>query len=1279
MSDRLKLQYTAALENWTMPILRLSKHKGTFGNTKKRRKTAMIEPLLREITEKNDEKPRSKLYETYQRNLKMSELKGVSLIKIHDIVQKDSKITIVQGTGGIGKTSLVDYITYQWAQNEMFQGKEELQFSFVFRFQCRSLNRYQGRKLTANDLFMEKFNINISDVGDKVGKILIILDGFDEYFAYSDVFKFSNKEDSITRIVRDMVSQGTVLFPGHYNLVTGRHHAVDLLQTREKYTGKARWVEMLGFSEHAVEKYVDQFSEGNSSLAAYIKSRLTSSVTLQSLATTPVFLRTLCSMLSREGDELYEFIGASLVKMTDIYSWIVGSFLKFHFASEDQEFSEIPLSQLLSRRDVRKFLRNISKDAYELLVANALEFDCEKLSSVDMSDPVIRNLVNGFVIRSEDELESKCEFWHVTMHEYFAAYHCVTTKACPTLILREKNWHKAVQFMAGFISTRRRKAKSINHLLIGKSLQIEDDRINDFLYHEPFLKTSCNRRCKKRFLEIFFESFAIGDIFSTHLGPQYWGESALDVGMLLLWNIFSLSDAVLFSHFGKIMIANGMGYKLGDVWLWLTNTKPKKNFLIDLFEVLPYCHYATIVSVRLEDTIDIGTSNRLLAPFKNGIHNLRFLELQGCYLSNGTGNLVLNVIPYMAKVNIHFQNVTVSNAKMLASASRRSIAASVFRLKEIEFGYCFFENGTDAHLAKILPYVNNVMIFRSESLYSLQLAAEGISNILVNASVDSEKKLKNLELCDFDRLPSDVMNGLAAGIPYLENVSLNCVMLTKRFVTQLVESFLDTLKKNGKITLRNFQICCAPLPKQDSPCYKTLEASMTKMMPSINKSRIRHFTTANGTKHFELGGYEDFIADGIAKIIPFIPFVEFETVGLSLDDLKALSTSVLLSATSKEKKKYFNLQHFRFNLMYPFSLTTKYIYLMTHMAKLQNLTAYLHKELMREVTTPILALTTNFTSLLRKLHYCLLISKESDALLPVIKSHLTGIAKIVNFHMHLAQKLQIHQRKSNEAASFVILFVNQRVVKTLRKGKLKKDLEIVEKISADISSGIKKVKNDVFEENHNSIWCLTELERIERKVANCSNLNTRFNETMKAFEKAQQEELKLSLEIEELRASSRPDKYPALEMLSRRIERLRYEMIRLGSEMKEMIVQWGQGESRKEAVQKINSEFQLIYQQFKMAIDFLHIKSLQPQSSKYWQVKSLQEAARLIPFVKTVDMTVGIALDGWCKLLLENIRKIAMFTKFKRRFALRSLNLFIPRKGMVQDCSKLILKEFGVA
>eukprot|EP00112_Aurelia_sp_Birch-Aquarium-sp1_P014651 Seg318.6 transcript_id=Seg318.6/GoldUCD/mRNA.D3Y31 product="Protein NLRC3" protein_id=Seg318.6/GoldUCD/D3Y31 len=1276
MSDGLKLQYTAELENWTMPILRLSKYKGTFGNTKKRRKTAMIEPLLREIIEKKDEKPRSN-----RRNLNMSELQGMSLIKIRDVMQKDSKITIVRGTGGIGKTSLVDYITYQWAQNDMFKQEEEMQFSLVFRFQCRSLNRYKGRKLTANDLFMENFNVNISDIGDKAQKILIILDGFDEYFAYSDIFKFSNKEDSITRIVRNLVTQGTVLFPGHYTLVTGRHHAVDLLQTREKDTGKARWVEVLGFSEHAVEKYVDQFSEGNSSLAAYIKSRIASSVTLQSIATTPVFLRTLCSMLYREGDE---FIDTSLVRMTDIYSWIVGSFLKFHFASKDQEFGEISLSQLLGREDVRKFLRDISEDAYKLLVANELEFDCKNLSSLDMSDPVIRNLVNGFVIRSEDEIESKCEFWHVTMQEYFAAYHCVTKMECLTLTLQENNWHRAVQFMAGFISTQRRKANSINHLLVGKFLQMEDDRINDFLYYEPFLEASCDGGCKRRFLEIFFESFAIGDIFSAHLGPQHWGlKSVLDTGMLLRWNISSLSDAVLFSHFGKIMIANGVGSKLGDFWLWLINIRLKKNVLIELFEVLPVCHFASMVSIRLEDALDSDTSKRLLAPFEKGIHKLRVLDLKGCYLSSDTGNLVLDVIPYMEKVNIHFQNFTVSNAKRLARASRRSLAkkssASAFRLKEIEFVYCSFENGTDAYLAKILPYVSNVTIFSSKSLYGLQLNNLGISDVLMNTSIGFERKLNNLDLCNFDHVQSDAVEGLAASIPYLETVRLNCVMMTKTFVTELVESFLDTLKKNGKIKLREFQICCSPW-KQDSSCYKSHEAWIAQILPSVDKSMIS-FATANSYKHFEIGGYEDFIEDGLAKIIPFIPYVDIETIGLSLNDLKALSTSVLRCATNKNKKRYFKLQHFRFTLMYRYSVARKYIYLFKHMVKLQSLTEHLQEELFNVITKPLAELTTNFVSLLKKLryNYCLLISKESDALLPVIKSHLRGIAKIVNVHMHLAQKLKINSRKSNEAASFVILFMNQRVVNTLRKGKLKRDLEIVEKIAVDIKSGIEQAKNDIFKESNNSVWCLKELERIERKVANCSNLNMQYNETTKAIEKVQEEKVKLSSEIEELRASSRAIKHPALDMLIRSQRLKEDKMIKLHSEAIELLVQQNQSVSRKDKVLEINSKFLSINRHFKMVIGIFPNQSLTQQSFKYWPVKSLQHAARLIPFVKTVDMGVGVSssLVDWCEVLLENVRKIAMVKKFKDKFALRSLNLFIPGKGIAQDCSKLILKELG--
>ena len=859
MSADLKLHYTESLENWTMPMLRFSKHKNTFGSTIKQRKTAMIQPLLREIVEKNDEKPGLR-YETHQRNVKTSELQNTSLIEIREILKKERKITIVQGTGGIGKTSLVDFITYQWAQNELFMKEEDLQFLFVFRFQCRSLNRYRGRKLTANDLFMEKFNVNISNIHSVRGEnILIVLDGFDEFFAYRDIFNFDNKEDSITSIVRSLVTQETVLFRGHYTLVTGRHHAVDVLQKQEKRTGKARWVEVLGFSERAVEKYVDdQFSEGNSSLAAYIKDRISSSVTLQNLATTPVFLRTLCSILCIEDIELD---AKNMVKMTDIYAWIVGSFLKFHFASKEREFIEIPLSELLSSEDVRKFLRDISKDSYELLIANELEFDCQKLSSVNMSDPVIRNLVSGFVLKKEDEIESKCEFWHVTMQEFFAGYYCFT-KNMNVSKLQEGNWFHAVQFVAGFSSTRYKTKKDIKHILLGDYLFVKQDSIDMILSlfsNDAFFDPNNSRELKRNYLQIFFEAFDAKDklpfldIADKHAGPS----------SNATWEIYSLSDASLFIHFARLMIANDMEVKLRKVTLIIRSITLKYATFGGLFEVFPFCYILYLDSVQMAIKLSGKSSRHLLAPFKAGQHTLRGISLSNCSMSKAVNDMFVNIIPLIREVVLTHQHVSFQDAEAtsnsIANTRYEHPTMSAMRLVFFTSIACTFEKGSGKRLGKVLAFVKVVQIYYLQDEFNeIKVITQGIRRVLADTSISMFDKIQNFTLTAAEQT---VVHGdfiaLAKSLSYLQVVDLGEAVLTNGFVSKLVKCFLALVEKD-------------------------------RYAVQLKRLRIQSSQSSRTT----------FMIEKLAKIIPFIQVVDLRYFQLSLYDYKILSDSISKAANS---------------------------------------------------------------------------------------------------------------------------------------------------------------------------------------------------------------------------------------------------------------------------------------------------------------------------------------------------------------------------------------------
>eukprot|EP00112_Aurelia_sp_Birch-Aquarium-sp1_P012257 Seg2576.4 transcript_id=Seg2576.4/GoldUCD/mRNA.D3Y31 product="Nucleotide-binding oligomerization domain-containing protein 2" protein_id=Seg2576.4/GoldUCD/D3Y31 len=1046
MSTGLKLHYTDALENWTMPILRFSKHKTSFGNTKKRRKTAMIQPLLREIIEKNDENPRPR-YETHpQRNLKASELQNTSLIKIRDIMKKDRKITIVQGTGGIGKTSLVDFITYQWAQNESFQQDEELQFLFVFRFQCRSLNRYNGKTLTAKDLFLEKFNVSISNINAVRGEnILIVLDGFDEFFAYRDIFNIDNKEDSITSIVRSLLTQETVLFPGHYTLVTGRHHAVDVLQKREKSTGKARWVEVLGFSEHAVEKYVDdQFSEGNSSLAAYIKNRIASSVALQSLATTPVFLRTLCSILCLED---VEFDATSMVKMTDIYSWIVGSFLKFHFASKEREFSDISLGELLSREDVRLFLRDLSRDSYELLIANELEFDCKKLSSVNMSDPVIRNLVSGFVLKSEDEIESKCEFWHVTMQEFFAGYHCFTNNMNVSK-LYQGNWFQAVQFVAGFSSARNKTRKDIKHILLGDSLFIKQDSIDMILSlfsNDSFFDPDYSRELKRNYLQIFFEAFDEEDQLPFSDSVATFADPTRDT----IWEIYSLSDANLFIHFANLMIGSKQQKKLEQLKLIAKFSRWNPTTFAGLFKAFSFCRKLIVTSVHMDITLSDEMSRRLLAPFKAGHHTLRVILLLHCNISKDVKDFFFKIFPLIVEVGLFLQDLSLRDAdtasSSIANTRYKNPMKSAMKLKFFALEACTFEKHSGKEFGKFLAFVKIVEIdYFEKDFNEIKAITKSMRKVLLNTSTDIFEKVNTLKLKTAEHgLEQGDLIDLAKLAPYINLLDLSGSILTNGFVSELVRSFLPLLQKEpNKVVLEEMII-----------------------RPSVLNKRA-------------------FLIEKLAKIIPYIKKVDFRDFQLSLHDHKVIFDTLFLAFTYNRMRSSFRLQVIKFGNVFGGidSVWNTFVVPMTVLVNRMNEVTRIEKRLLDNLG---------------------LIGDKIDSLCPRTstqdQTYLTGYysmvyrySKVIQEHYHTYKKFVISHR------DVAALLIKMRSLMTscqrmscshrLQFKLLRGELEASHSLVAKLSLQLENISKRMYGIKRYSDWWVFEIERIIQDELKCTEI-----------------------------------------------------------------------------------------------------------------------------------------------------------------------------------------------
>ncbi|XP_059817029.1 NACHT, LRR and PYD domains-containing protein 3-like [Hypanus sabinus] len=178
---------------------------------------------------------------------------------------KSGSSAAVAGVAGIGKTTMVQKIVYDWATGKIYQ-----QFQFVFSFKFRDLNSINCR-INLKELILGQYpyfgNI-LREVWKNPEGSLFIFDGLDEF---NDQINFSDsRRDTETRYtctdpefkckVSDIV-YGLIqhkLLPGCSVLVTTRPAALHLLEKAEIST-KA---EILGFSgEERKEYFIRHFED----------------------------------------------------------------------------------------------------------------------------------------------------------------------------------------------------------------------------------------------------------------------------------------------------------------------------------------------------------------------------------------------------------------------------------------------------------------------------------------------------------------------------------------------------------------------------------------------------------------------------------------------------------------------------------------------------------------------------------------------------------------------------------------------------------------------------------------------------------------------------------------------------------------------------------------------------------------------------------------------------------------------------------------------------------
>ncbi|XP_072891826.1 NACHT, LRR and PYD domains-containing protein 3-like [Hemitrygon akajei] len=187
---------------------------------------------------------------------------------------KSGSSAAVAGVPGIGKTTMVQKIVYDWATGKIYK-----QFQFVFSFKFRDLNSINCR-ISLRELILDQYpyfgNI-LREVWKNPEGLLFIFDGLDE-FKHKIDFADSRRDTEpkhqcpdpewwceVSDIVYSLI-QGKLL-PGCSVLVTTRPTALHLLEKADISV----WAEILGFVDEERKEYFIRHFEDQTVAEAVFK------------------------------------------------------------------------------------------------------------------------------------------------------------------------------------------------------------------------------------------------------------------------------------------------------------------------------------------------------------------------------------------------------------------------------------------------------------------------------------------------------------------------------------------------------------------------------------------------------------------------------------------------------------------------------------------------------------------------------------------------------------------------------------------------------------------------------------------------------------------------------------------------------------------------------------------------------------------------------------------------------------------------------------------------
>ena len=404
------------------------------------------------------------------------------------------KSVLVTGKAGVGKTLYCQNLIRDWADNKLFQPQSnrnvpDFKFAYLLTFRQLSLLRDElvtlREILNLSSVLDEHSNIDDSlfeYIVDHSENVLIILDGFDEYSKQN--FIVSDSDDRYPNSAKEKMPVAALCA----KLIKGKilKDSVVMMTSRPD----DRYVEITGFSEEQVKKYIEKYFKENEVMKNAVMDHITKNDNLVSFAHIPVLCFLMCSYFEYILNESMN-TDALPVSMGDIYSEVINMFLRKHSRTKGA-LSEKTLDKL------SKFAAHLlRKEKYLFSVVDDMKrFSSEEVESLKASgllhcSPPFR--------KSFSETTKYFCFTHLTLQEYLAALWFVKQREIPSY--SENASGMVLQFMSGILS------KQNDHAFMRKLLRGLIRRASFLFSVEPSIMKCLAEYHDKEFALNFVKKF----------------------------------------------------------------------------------------------------------------------------------------------------------------------------------------------------------------------------------------------------------------------------------------------------------------------------------------------------------------------------------------------------------------------------------------------------------------------------------------------------------------------------------------------------------------------------------------------------------------------------------------------------------------------------------------------------------------------------------------------------------------------------------------------------